>query len=121
MNSGSTVPINLHYVLTNYMTTAEIKADVFDIHSEKAPGPNGYTSEFFKCSWDIIGNDVCGAIKEFFDYGFMRREVNPTVLSLIPKIHHPQEPGDYRPIECCGVIYKAISKVLARRLKIVYL
>ncbi|GKC30130.1 RNA-directed DNA polymerase, eukaryota, reverse transcriptase zinc-binding domain protein [Tanacetum coccineum] len=48
------------------ITNEEIKDAIFGIRNAKAPGPDGYTSMFFKKSWDIIGGDVCGAIKEFF-------------------------------------------------------
>ncbi|GJW60305.1 RNA-directed DNA polymerase, eukaryota, reverse transcriptase zinc-binding domain protein [Tanacetum coccineum] len=42
------------------------KEVVFGIGNDKAPGPDGYTAKFFKTSWDIVGGDVCGAVKEFF-------------------------------------------------------
>ncbi|GJX07924.1 RNA-directed DNA polymerase, eukaryota, reverse transcriptase zinc-binding domain protein [Tanacetum coccineum] len=48
------------------ITNEEIKDAIFGIGNAKAPGPDGYTSMFFKKSWDIIGGDVCGAVKEFF-------------------------------------------------------
>ncbi|GJT91413.1 RNA-directed DNA polymerase, eukaryota, reverse transcriptase zinc-binding domain protein [Tanacetum coccineum] len=47
-------------------TNEEIKDAIFGIGNDKAPGPYGYTSMVFKQSWDIVGGDVCGAVKEFF-------------------------------------------------------
>ncbi|GJW12092.1 RNA-directed DNA polymerase, eukaryota, reverse transcriptase zinc-binding domain protein [Tanacetum coccineum] len=47
----------------------EIKEAMFDIYSTKAPGPDRFTSEFFKKAWKIVGNEVCLAIKEFFNNG----------------------------------------------------
>ncbi|GJZ50730.1 hypothetical protein Tco_0605245, partial [Tanacetum coccineum] len=49
----------------------EIKNALFDIVDNKASGPNGYSSVFFKKAWNIIGKDVCEAIKEFFLSGQM--------------------------------------------------
>ncbi|GJW99861.1 hypothetical protein Tco_0183775 [Tanacetum coccineum] len=49
----------------------EIKDAMFQIEGNKAPGPDGYSSVFFKKAWNIVGNDVCKAIKEFFDNGKM--------------------------------------------------
>ncbi|GKF21514.1 hypothetical protein Tco_0070152 [Tanacetum coccineum] len=37
------------------VTNAEIKTTMFNIGDEKALGPNGYTSTFFKKGWDVIG------------------------------------------------------------------
>ncbi|GJZ97390.1 RNA-directed DNA polymerase, eukaryota, reverse transcriptase zinc-binding domain protein [Tanacetum coccineum] len=46
------------------VTDAEIKEAMFGIGNDKAPGPDGFTAMFFKRSWDIVGKDVCEAIKE---------------------------------------------------------
>nr|GEZ34524.1 hypothetical protein [Tanacetum cinerariifolium] len=37
-------------------------------------------------------------------------EINATVISLVPKVAAPSKVSDYRPIACCNVIYKIISK-----------
>ncbi|GJV66513.1 RNA-directed DNA polymerase, eukaryota, reverse transcriptase zinc-binding domain protein [Tanacetum coccineum] len=44
----------------------EIKFAMFSIEDDKAAGPDGYTSKFFKTAWNIVGGDVCAAVKEFF-------------------------------------------------------
>ncbi|GKD09951.1 hypothetical protein Tco_1189636 [Tanacetum coccineum] len=51
------------------VTDMEIKEALFNICDNKAPGPDGYTSKFYKKAWNTIGNDVCSAIKEFFKKG----------------------------------------------------
>ncbi|XP_024006573.1 uncharacterized protein LOC112083080 [Eutrema salsugineum] len=35
-----------------------IKAAVFSLPKNKAPGPDGFTAEFFTSSWDIVGDDL---------------------------------------------------------------
>ncbi|GKD45709.1 hypothetical protein Tco_1270354 [Tanacetum coccineum] len=55
--------------MTSEVTSDEIKDAIFDIDSNKAYGPDGYSYEFFKKAWDVIGNDVCLAVKEFFRNG----------------------------------------------------
>ncbi|XP_071699655.1 uncharacterized protein [Rutidosis leptorrhynchoides] len=51
------------------VTSEEIKASIFDIDGDRAAGPDGYTSQFLKKAWDVVGADVCKAIKEFFSKG----------------------------------------------------
>ncbi|GKD95947.1 RNA-directed DNA polymerase, eukaryota, reverse transcriptase zinc-binding domain protein [Tanacetum coccineum] len=94
------------------VTDSEIKNALFDIVDNKAPGPDGYTSTFFKKAWKIVGKDVCLAIKEFFTTGKLLREMNATIISFIPKIITPNKVSDYRPIACCNVIYKCIRRFI---------
>lgn len=84
---------------------------------DKSPGPDGYTSEFFKVSWAIMGGDFVIAVQSFFDKGFLPKGINSTILVLIPKNNDAIFMKDYRSISCCNVIYKVISKLLTNRMK----
>ncbi|GJY87289.1 RNA-directed DNA polymerase, eukaryota, reverse transcriptase zinc-binding domain protein, partial [Tanacetum coccineum] len=95
----------------------EIKSVMFSIDDYKSPGPDGYTTCFFKKAWSVRGNDVCLAIKEFFNSRKLLREINSTLITLIPKVHHPKAVTEFRPIACCNVLYKCICKVLTNRIK----
>ncbi|XP_056842877.1 uncharacterized protein LOC130495492 [Raphanus sativus] len=87
------------------------------VEAIKSPGPDGYTSEFFKESWAVIGDDITVAVQSFFDKGFLPKGINSTILALVPKKSEAKVMRDYRPISCCNVLYKLISKILAKRLK----
>ncbi|GKA16105.1 hypothetical protein Tco_0695852 [Tanacetum coccineum] len=65
--------------------------------NDKSPGPDGYTAAFFKDAWEIVGSDVVNAVKEFFVNGKLLKELNHTVIALIPKIQNPTRINDFRP------------------------
>ncbi|GJX06167.1 RNA-directed DNA polymerase, eukaryota, reverse transcriptase zinc-binding domain protein [Tanacetum coccineum] len=95
----------------------EIKEAMFDIKDDKVAGPDGFTSKFFKAAWSVVGSDVCDAVREFFTSGKLLGEFNANLISLIPKLQTPLNVADFRPIACCYVVYKCISKVVTNRLK----
>ncbi|GKB60968.1 sodium/hydrogen exchanger 6 [Tanacetum coccineum] len=95
----------------------EIKAALFGIADDKAPGPDGFSSKFFKSAWSIVGTEFTKAIKDFFCNGRLLKEINATVLALVPKVKTLKKVSDFRPISCCTVLYKCISKVIANRIK----
>lgn len=90
---------------------------MFEIGDDKAPGPDGFTVAFFKSAWELIGDDICKAVLDFFDNGMILRELNNTIIALLPKVSSPSKITDYRPISCCNVIYKCISRIISNRMK----
>ena len=47
----------------------------------------------------------------------MLKDLNTTVIALIPKTTSSCKLQDYRPISCCNIAYKVITKIIANRLK----
>jgi hypothetical protein len=60
----------------------------FSMGDDKAPGPDGYTSAFFKKSWSIVGGEFCSAIQEFFSSGEMLKQINHSIIDILPKSTH---------------------------------
>nr|GEW21292.1 hypothetical protein [Tanacetum cinerariifolium] len=99
------------------VTNDEIKEALFSLRDNKAPGPDGFSAAFFKETWDIISDDVCKAIKEFFTNGILLKELNHTMIALILKVAAPLRVNDFRPISCCNVLFKCISKIISNHIK----
>lgn len=120
----------LRVVVTEHMnaaldtepTAAEIREALFQMHPTKAPGPDGMHALFFQTFWDVIGDDIVMYVKLWWR-GNVNVDtvnldtVNKTIIALIPKCKDPQVLSELRPISCCNVIYKIVSKVLANKLK----
>lgn len=98
-------------------TTEEITKLMFSLNPNKAPGPDGLTSAFFKGAWSVIGVEVVTSIIIFFNSGFLPKATNSTILSLVPKFPDASMIAEYRPIACLNTIYKVISRLLVHRLK----
>ena len=98
-------------------SASEIKKQFFKLNPNKAPGPDGLTSGFFKASWDILGEEVVASVQHFFAASFLPAAANATILSLVPKFPGASNITEYRPISCLNTVYKVISRLLVARLK----
>ncbi|GAA0186769.1 hypothetical protein LIER_34057 [Lithospermum erythrorhizon] len=95
--------------LVSAVLDIEIREALFDIGNEKAPGPDGFSSAFFKSRWDLVGGDVTGVLLKNW---------NHMILALLPKVSGSPRVSDFRPIGLTNVLYKVITKILSRRLSI---
>jgi hypothetical protein len=62
VHSGPCLDVNQSDFLLSPVSNEAIKETLFSIGNDKAPGPDGYSSIFFKKSWDIVEADFCVAV-----------------------------------------------------------
>lgn len=99
------------------ITEEEVQKVISQMPSDKAPGPDGYTSLFFKKCWDIVKADIMHVFHQISQpRGSFFNLVNSANVILIPKKERSMQVGDYRPISLIHTIAKILSKVLANRL-----
>lgn len=58
------------------------------------------------------------SITNFFSSAFLPSSLNATILSLVPKFSGASQITQFRPIYCLNTLYKVISRILVKRLKL---
>lgn len=111
-------PDQIAHKMIELPTPEEIKRTIFKLNQNKAPGPDGLTSGFFKALWSVSGDKVVKSISHFFTSAFLPTSLNATILSLVPKFPGATKISQFRPISCLNTVYKAISRMLVKRLKL---
>jgi hypothetical protein len=76
------------------ITMEELKIALFQMHPDKAPGPDGFNSAFYQHFWDLCGNDIFEAVKEWLQSGYFPSSLNETNICLIPKCENPMSMKD---------------------------
>lgn len=90
---------------------------LFEMHPDKAPGPDGMSPAFFQKHWSIVGKNIVEVVKSFLETGELLPGLNDTNIVLIPKNKNPTTVTELRPIALCNVLMKIVTKVIANRLK----
>jgi len=84
----------------------------------KAPGPDGFPAEFYWDSWSVVKESTVAAIREFFTTGHLLKKFNTTAITPIPKEIGADVLSKFRPVSCCKTIYKVITRLISKRLKL---
>ncbi|KAL4352669.1 hypothetical protein GQ457_06G011490 [Hibiscus cannabinus] len=88
----------------------KVQDDLWRLFREgsKAPGPNGYSMEFFKAGWSFLRDDVMGIFDEFYRSSSLARGVNSSYVVLIPKKDGPRL---IREVGKCGICWFNASEL----------
>lgn len=95
----------------------EVRAVVFALGWDRAPGPGRLLIAFFQCLWDITKQDVKDLVREFHLRSKLpKKNLGAFFITLIPKKHGADSLEDFRPISLIDSIFKILAKFLVERL-----
>ncbi|CAA7020230.1 unnamed protein product [Microthlaspi erraticum] len=82
--------ISVYKSLIAEPSPSEIKAALFSINPDKAPGPDGFSAGFFQTNWSVMGPKITEEVKEIFEASIIPSSLNRTHVRLIPKTPSPK-------------------------------
>nr|GFB39784.1 RNA-directed DNA polymerase, eukaryota [Tanacetum cinerariifolium] len=91
----------------------EIRLAVWNCGENKSPGPDGYSFEFFRKYWNLVGSDFCDVVEHFFETGSFSNGCNSSFVALISKITDAKFVNNFRPISLIWSVYKVVTKRLS--------
>ncbi|XP_061353311.1 uncharacterized protein LOC133298092 [Gastrolobium bilobum] len=94
------------FELGRFPHTEEIKRVVFTMGKFQAPGPNGLHAAFLQTEWKTVGMSICRLICEVFHSPHKVKDINQTLLCLIPKVDSLENMNQFRPISLAMYITK---------------
>ncbi|KAL9959874.1 hypothetical protein ACROYT_G033243 [Oculina patagonica] len=99
-------------------TLEECKKILESFEDNKSPGEDGFTAEFYKHFFDLIGFDLVQSLNEAFENGELSISERRGVITLIPKEDSDLlDIQNWRPITLLNIDYKIASKALAKRIE----
>ena len=128
MNAKEYVRKNVRRKLSNMqkhaldapLSLSELHMALMKMKKGKSPGTNGFTSDFFRHFWDVLGVFLFRACKEGLQNKTLINSHRESVVTLIPKQGKPHDSiKGWRPISLLNVDCKIIASAIANRLKAV--
>jgi len=111
------ITLEQNSTLLRPITIEEVDQALQNTPKGKAPGLDGFTSDFFHHCWQMIREEVWEIIEDSQSLGKFLPALNMTFLTLIPKEGQISHPTQFWPIALCNIIYKLLTKVIVIRLK----
>lgn len=106
-------PVKLAHLEADF-TEEEVWAAIKALPADKAPGPDGFTVEFYRSAWTLIKEDILLALRAF-NRADRRglRGINNALVTLLPKNENAERPSNFCPICLIHSFAKILTKAMA--------
>jgi Reverse transcriptase (RNA-dependent DNA polymerase) len=94
----------------------EVKRIVFSYNSNKSPGSDEFSFQFYQSYWNIVADDVTPFVNAFYLHKLDLRRINLASIILIPKKNDDVTITQFRPISLINCRMKILTKLLTERL-----
>ena len=101
------------------VTEEELNEVLQSFQKDKSSSPNGWMIELFLELFELLGGYLLKVVEDTRISGRISVSFNSNFIALIPKINNHVSLNEFRPISLCNCIYKVVSKMIARRLKVI--
>ncbi|CAM2104850.1 unnamed protein product [Caretta caretta] len=98
------------------LTLAEFSEALHRMPTNKSPGMDGLTMEFYRAFWDILGPDLVTVWAESLQSGVLPLSCRRAVLALLPKKGDLCDLRNWRPVSLLSTDYKIVAKAISLRL-----
>jgi hypothetical protein len=105
--------------LTDIFSESKVRAAVFQMEHNKAPGLDGFPPEFYQVFWDLVKDDLMALFIEFHEETLPLNSLNFGNIILILEKKDAKVNQQYRPICLLNVSFKIFSKAATNRLSTV--
>ncbi|CAM2112213.1 unnamed protein product [Caretta caretta] len=98
------------------LTLAEFSEALRRMPTNKSPGMDGLTVEFYRAFWDVLGPDLVTVWAESLQGGVLPLSCRRAVLALVPKKGDLRDFWNWRPLSLLSTDYKVVAKAISLRL-----
>ena len=100
------------------LTLEECRRALGTFESDKTPGEDGFTVEFYKTFFDLIGEDLVASFNAAYEINELSTSQRRGIVTLIPKEDGSLlELQNWRPITLLNVDCKIATKAIAKRIE----